>query len=150
MDLDRRSFLRYAGRTGAGLAVLGASGSLLAACGSDDDDTKAAAADSTTTTAGKAALGAMTMQLNWISYFEFAGSYVADDKGYWTDLGFDSSSLLPGGAAVQVEPKIVSGNALVGYAQTANVVAANAKGVDCAKAWAYYQEELKAVAASLK
>jgi ABC-type nitrate/sulfonate/bicarbonate transport system substrate-binding protein len=131
MDLDRRSFLRYAGRTGAGLAVLGASGGLLAACGSDDDAKDAAANGITTTTGAKAAaLGAMTMQLNWISDFEFAGSYVADDKGYWTDLGFDSSSLLPGGAAVQVEPKVVAGNALIAYAQTANVVAANAKGAD--------------------
>ncbi|MCU1374713.1 MAG: transporter substrate-binding protein [Actinomycetia bacterium] len=128
MDLDRRTFLRYAGRTGAGLAVLGTSGGLLAACGSDDKTS--AAADTTSTTAGKAALGAMSMQLNWISDFEFAGSYVADDKGYWTDAGFDSVALLPGGAAVQVEPKVVAGNALLAYAQTANVVAANAKGAD--------------------
>ena len=30
------------------------------------------------------------------------------------------------------------------------IKSANAKGVDGAKAWAYYQEELKTVAASLK
>jgi ABC-type nitrate/sulfonate/bicarbonate transport system substrate-binding protein len=70
------------------------------------------------------------MQLNWVSDFEFAGSYVADDKGYWTAAGFDSSKLIPGGYAVQVEPKIVAGSALIGYAQTANVAAANAKGAD--------------------
>lgn len=124
MTLDRRTFLM---RSGAGIVALGTGGVLLSACGDDDEDATASAEGTPSTTAA-ASLGAMTMQLNWISDFEFAGSYVADDRGYWTDEGFDSAELLPGGAAVQVEPKVVAGNALIAYAQTANVVAANSKG----------------------
>jgi ABC-type nitrate/sulfonate/bicarbonate transport system substrate-binding protein len=70
------------------------------------------------------------MQLNWISDFEFAGSYVADTKGYWVHDGFSGSKLVPGGPAVLVEPQVVGGASLVGLAQTANLVAANSKGAN--------------------
>ncbi|MDP9075574.1 MAG: ABC transporter substrate-binding protein [Actinomycetota bacterium] len=125
MDVDRRTFLRYAGHAGAGLMVAGAGGGLLAACGS-----KSTVSSPTTSGTGapRKALGTFAEQLNWVSDFEFAGSYMADSKGYWMAEGFDHVSLIPGGTAVQVEPKIVSGEALMGYGVTANVVTANSKG----------------------
>jgi ABC-type nitrate/sulfonate/bicarbonate transport system substrate-binding protein len=129
MDLDRRTFLRNAGKTAGGVALLGVGGNLLAACGDDGQQaTSATASGPSSSTGAAASLGALSLQLNWISDFEFAGSYVADEKGYWRAAGFTSVELLPGGAAVQVEPKVVAGNALLSYAQTANVVAANANG----------------------
>ncbi|GAA2228806.1 ABC transporter substrate-binding protein [Herbiconiux moechotypicola] len=51
-------------------------------------------------------------QLSWTMDYEFAGSYIADAKGYWTaqDLGV---SLLPGGPNTNPEQLVASGQALV-------------------------------------
>ena len=59
-----------------------------------------------TTALGAAALGsfafraraqsAVSLQLSWLHSSQFAGSYIAQNRGFWSDAGLDVS-LLPGG-----------------------------------------------------
>ncbi len=104
--LDRRAFLRR-GVVGAGsVALLGPS--LLAACGDDDDDSSSAAG------ASGADFGTLTYQLSWIKNVEFAGQYIADQEGYYTDAGFSRVNLVAGGPNVTQDAVVASGRALVG------------------------------------
>jgi ABC-type nitrate/sulfonate/bicarbonate transport system substrate-binding protein len=101
----RRHALRLAALTSAATLAL-------AACGSDSDgDVAPEASDSTSssTSAGPSDLGDITVQLSWIKNSEFAGEFMADDKGYYTDAGFSSVKLLPG--PVGTEELVATGKA---------------------------------------
>lgn len=103
---DRRTFLRTAGAGTLGLAGFGS----LAACGDDD-------ASSSTGSGGSSGsgFGEISVQLSWIKNIEFAGEFMADSKGYYTDAGFTKVNLLAGGAAgTSAEALVVSGKAQVG------------------------------------
>jgi len=109
--LNRRAFLGRSLTAGAGLAVLGAGGgTLLAACGSDSSSS---AAD-TTSASGGSDLGTLDYQFSWIKNVEFAGQYIADQKGYYTDEGFSSVNFMAGGPTVQQDAVVASGKALLG------------------------------------
>jgi ABC-type nitrate/sulfonate/bicarbonate transport system substrate-binding protein len=114
--MDRRAFLRTS--IAASGLVVGAP--LLSACGSSSS----AAAPSSS--AGGAT--AMAYQLSWIKNFQFAGEYIADDKGYFRDAGL-AVDLLAGGPNVATDAVAESGKALVTQSSpdfTANAVAAGA------------------------
>jgi ABC-type nitrate/sulfonate/bicarbonate transport system substrate-binding protein len=101
--IDRRAFLGRVARGGAGAALLGVAGpGLLSA-------TSSSAYASTMAPS----LGSAALQLDWIEDIEFAGSYIAQTKGYYTRAGLDVS-LIAGGPDTSVEPIVVSGKALVG------------------------------------
>lgn len=110
--LDRRQFLGRGLVAGAGLVVVGGGAStLLAACSSDSKDTA-----TTGTTGGSgapASLGKLTYQLSWIKNVEFAGTYIADSKGYYKDLGFESVELLAGGQGVTQDAIVAENKALI-------------------------------------
>jgi ABC-type nitrate/sulfonate/bicarbonate transport system substrate-binding protein len=55
----------------------------------------------------------ISYQLSWLKTVEFAGSYIAEERGYFTNnkLGV---TLLAGGPNVQVVPLITNGKALIG------------------------------------
>jgi len=53
------------------------------------------------------------LQLSWLHSSQFAGSYIALERGWWSEAGLDVS-LMPGGPNAPVEPPVVSGSALVG------------------------------------
>jgi ABC-type nitrate/sulfonate/bicarbonate transport system substrate-binding protein len=59
------------------------------------------------------AQSAVSLQLSWLHSSQFAGSYIALDRGWWSEGGLDVS-LLSGGPNAPVEPPVVSGTALVG------------------------------------
>jgi ABC-type nitrate/sulfonate/bicarbonate transport system substrate-binding protein len=106
--LDRRAFLRRGVAGAGGVALLGPS--LLAACGDDDD---------TSTSGGggggsNADFGTLDYQLSWIKNVEFAGQYIADQEGYYTDAGFSRVNLIAGGPNVTQDAVVASGRALVG------------------------------------
>ncbi|MEM8553686.1 MAG: ABC transporter substrate-binding protein, partial [Pseudomonadota bacterium] len=97
---SRRSFLAGVGTVG-GLATLGAAPSWAA------------------TSVG--------FQLSWLHSVQFAGSYIAQSKGYWSDLGLDVA-LTPGGPNAPVEPPVVTGRALVGISAADYTAAAVEQG----------------------
>jgi ABC-type nitrate/sulfonate/bicarbonate transport system substrate-binding protein len=149
-DLTRRNLLRGGLRLGAGAAVVGGLPGLLAACGSSKSTatatTKAAGGattvgGATTAAAAMADLGKMSLRLSWIKNSEFAGSYVADDKGYYKANGFSSVDLIAGGpTATPIEVDVQTGKALVGISAPDLVGAAIAKGADLIIIGAQYQK----------
>jgi ABC-type nitrate/sulfonate/bicarbonate transport system substrate-binding protein len=84
----------------AGAALLSAGGSgLLAACGSDGSN-------------GSNVLG---FRFSWIKNVEFAGEYIADQKGYYKAAGFTGVNLIPGGpSATPQETDVATGKAFIG------------------------------------
>ncbi|WP_162799276.1 ABC transporter substrate-binding protein [Nocardioides sp. 616] len=88
---------------------------VLSACGSDGEAAEAS--------------GKVGLQFVFIKNVQFAGSYFADQNGYWKDEGLDVE-LMSGGPNLTVEPVVTSGKALVGIAHTAQAVQAINNGAD--------------------
>ncbi|SEN51271.1 ABC-type nitrate/sulfonate/bicarbonate transport system, substrate-binding protein [Pseudorhodobacter antarcticus] len=70
---------------------------------------------------------AAALQLSWTHSVQFAGSYIAQDRGFWRDGGLDVS-LLQGGPNAPVEPPVVAGTALVGISAADYTAAAVEQG----------------------
>jgi ABC-type nitrate/sulfonate/bicarbonate transport system substrate-binding protein len=87
--ITRRRFLTRGGLAGA--VLLGGGATILAACGDDDDESSTSGGSG-----GGGDFGELSVQLSWIKNIEFAGLYVADNKGYFTDEGFSSLNMIPG------------------------------------------------------
>lgn len=102
-QLDRRRFLR---NSAFGGAVMLGGPALLAACG---DDTK-----TTTAATGGTTVTALNYQLSWLKNAEFAGNWIASEKGFYKNAGFDPVNFIAGGPGIQQEQSVVSGKALVG------------------------------------
>lgn len=67
------------------------------------------------------------LQLSWLHSGQFAGSYIALDRGWWREEGLNVS-LQPGGPNAPVEPPVVSGAALIGISAADYAAAAVAEG----------------------
>lgn len=101
---SRRQFLRAAGLGGMTLGGAAA----LAACGGG-------ASGSGSSGSSKENFGDIAVQLSWIKNVEFAGEYMADSEGYYTDAGFSKVDLMAGGAAgTSPESAVASGRAFCG------------------------------------
>jgi len=110
--LDRRNFLGRGAKGAAGLAVVGFAGpAFLAACSST---TESASTTGGTTASGSTDLGVLDYQFSWIKNTEFAGQYIADQKGYYKEVGFSGVNFLSGGPTVQQDSIVASGKAFVG------------------------------------
>jgi ABC-type nitrate/sulfonate/bicarbonate transport system substrate-binding protein len=79
--------------------------------------------------ASAATLEKMAYQLSWVKDAEFAGSFLAQKKGYYAKHGLEVD-LLAGGASVIPEPVVVSGKALVASSAADAVAEANAQGAN--------------------
>jgi ABC-type nitrate/sulfonate/bicarbonate transport system substrate-binding protein len=97
---------------------------LLAACGSSGS--KGATGAAVSTTPGQR-ITPLTVQLVWIKNVQFAGSFVAQARGYYTRFGV-RPDLLAGGPNTSVEPIVASGKALVGISNPDTVASAVAAG----------------------
>lgn len=75
------------------------------------------------------AADAVTLQLKWVTQAQFAGYYVAKDKGFYTDEGIDIT-IKPGGPDVAPEQVIAGGGADVIVDWMAGALAARDKGVN--------------------
>jgi ABC-type nitrate/sulfonate/bicarbonate transport system substrate-binding protein len=132
--LDRRQFLQRSAFTAAGLAVAGGGLSTvwngLGAAGAG-----AATPD----------YGSLTFQLSWIKNVEFAGSYIADTKGYYKKQGFSSVELLSGGPTVQQDAIVQSGKAFACISAPDITSAAINNGADLKIIGAQYQKNPFAV-----
>jgi len=69
----------------------------------------------------------VALQLSWLHSAQFAGSYIAQSRGYWREEGLEVR-LDPGGPNAPVEPPVVSGQALVGISAADYTAAAVAEG----------------------
>jgi NitT/TauT family transport system substrate-binding protein len=69
----------------------------------------------------------VSFQLSWLHSSQFAGSYIALDRGWWAAEGLEVS-LLPGGPNAPVEPPVVAGTALVGISAADYTAAAVEQG----------------------
>jgi ABC-type nitrate/sulfonate/bicarbonate transport system substrate-binding protein len=119
---------------GAGL-VLG--GGILEACGGSSKSSVSTVGAATT--AGPATLQSIKYRLDWIENFEFTGSYLADDRGYYRQEGL-SVSLVPSGPTDSIEPHVVSGQDLVGTSYSETVAPAILAGADIVIIGTIYQK----------
>ena len=144
MTQTRRRFL---GGLGWGVGAIAVAPQLLSACGDDDDSggvgTSAAAsnpsstpASAVVTTAAAATSAAGTtslevvkagLQLGWLKSVQYGGTFIAQERGYYTDEGIEIE-VFPGGPNNPVDPTIVSGQALVGVGATDYAARANLEG----------------------
>jgi ABC-type nitrate/sulfonate/bicarbonate transport system substrate-binding protein len=95
-----------AAATAAGLALA------LAACGSDDSTASASGSS-------EDGFGELTVQLSWIKNAEFAGEYMADTNGYYTDAGFSSVNLVAGPSTGVAE--LVQGSAQIALSDAVSI-----------------------------
>jgi ABC-type nitrate/sulfonate/bicarbonate transport system substrate-binding protein len=139
----RRLLLR--GLQWGGLAAAG--GPLLAACGSGSGSGSAGTASS----GGGKDLGGLALRLSWIKNVEFAGSYIADSKGYYKTQGFSSVNLIAGGpSATPQETDVVTRKALVGISGPDITGAAVVKGAPLKIIGAQYQKNPFAILSMAK
>ncbi|MEV0670734.1 ABC transporter substrate-binding protein [Mycobacterium sp. NPDC050441] len=111
--LDRRQFLTR-GLALGGLTLAGPA--VLSACVSGESNGAAAG------------FGVASQRLAWIKNTQFAGSYVADKKGYYRDAGFSGADLVSGGpTAPPIESDVLS-RTFAGVSQVPIVGSAVAKG----------------------
>ncbi|MEJ6394221.1 ABC transporter substrate-binding protein [Gymnodinialimonas sp. 2305UL16-5] len=73
------------------------------------------------------AQSAVSFQLSWLHSTQFAGSYIAQDRGFWQEAGLEVT-LQPGGPNAPVEPPVVSGSALMGISAADYTAAAVEQG----------------------
>lgn len=78
--------------------------------------------------AGAASAEELTLQLKWVTQAQFAGYYVAKDKGFYTDEGLDVT-IKPGGPDIAPEQVIAGGGADVIVDWMAAALAAREKGL---------------------
>ena len=70
----------------------------------------------------------LTLQLKWVTQSQFAGYYVAKDKGYYDEVGLDVT-INPGGPDIAPEQVIAAGNADVIVDWMAAALAARERGL---------------------
>lgn len=72
-------------------------------------------------------LGTVVWQLGWLETSQFAGSYIADTRGYYRAQGVDVI-IRPGGPSVATAPLIVAGRALIGDSTVSTIAQARQAG----------------------
>jgi ABC-type nitrate/sulfonate/bicarbonate transport system substrate-binding protein len=95
-----------------------------------------------------AASTSLDFQLGWITNTEFAGSYLANSKGFYSKKGL-TVSLLPG-QGVDVEGIVGAGKALIGDSNADTCAAAVAQGADLKIIGAKYQNNPFCIISSAK
>jgi ABC-type nitrate/sulfonate/bicarbonate transport system substrate-binding protein len=95
---SRRRLLRTAGLAGLGLAV---APTALAACASGDGGTGGGSGETTS----------LRVALGWISNVEFAGFWLADDRGYYAEEGLEVEFVPGGPNAPQPTQTLAAGGA---------------------------------------
>ncbi len=126
-EINRRTFLTRGIRTLGGAAALGVAGpGLLEACSSSKSSSKTA----TTAASGASTnFGELKFQLPWVPDVESGGEFLAEQKGYYTQQGFSSVTLIPAGPnATPQETVVEQGKALVAVTSLDSTAAAIQQG----------------------
>jgi ABC-type nitrate/sulfonate/bicarbonate transport system substrate-binding protein len=139
----RRNFIRSTGAIG-GLALF--SPAVLAACGSDSDESSSTQASSGTTpgTTGSSAApqvtGAVTSVFNWLPDIEWSAWYLAEEMGFFSSRGVESSLVHGGPNAALVPQVLAAGEGNIGLsASELDIIRANNEGEDFIIIAAMYQ-----------
>jgi len=127
--------MRDRGNTGRWLLLLVVIALVAAACGSSSDT----ADDSSETVA-------VSLRLPWFPSAQFAGSYVALDKGYFADEGLDVT-INPGGFDVNPITLVASGSDTFGLHDTNSLVFAAAEDIPLITAATFLQKHPGAIMA---
>jgi ABC-type nitrate/sulfonate/bicarbonate transport system substrate-binding protein len=145
----RRQFIRRSSLTLGGVALLGAAGQFLTACGGDDDDSASTpprgpgAGAATTAAPGTSAAGAtaeVRTAFSWIPAAEWGNWYLGDSNGYFAANGIKSTLIHGGPNTPAVSQIVASGDAEIGLAaDELEVIKANAEGSDYVILAASYQ-----------
>ncbi len=86
-------------------------------------------------------LGNLALRLCWIENAQFAGSYFADQRGYYRQAGFSAVTLLPGGpSAPPTEIDLAQGKCLLGISAVDLTAAAVAQGAELRTIGALFQK----------
>ncbi|GAA2581221.1 ABC transporter substrate-binding protein [Microbacterium binotii] len=92
-------------RTLVAVSAVGIASMALAACAGGDSGAPAASGDS-----DFEPLTSIKLQLQWLPQAQFAGYYVALDKGYFTEEGFDDVEIVPSGGDIVPQDALVAGD----------------------------------------
>jgi ABC-type nitrate/sulfonate/bicarbonate transport system substrate-binding protein len=118
----------------AAIAVGIASALALSACSGSSSGTE-------TTSAADADYGTIDIQLSYLKNTEFAGNFIADDKGYYADAGFPEVTLTAGGSvATSAEAQVATGASLIGISSPMITAPAVLKGAEIKIIAADYQK----------
>ncbi|MCF7687249.1 MAG: ABC transporter substrate-binding protein [Cephaloticoccus sp.] len=82
----------------------------------------------------------LTVQLDWVAEPEHGGFYQAQAKGYFAAEGLDVT-ILPGGPNAFVMPKVATGQADIGQADSTNTLLQQAEGLPVLQFGAVFQDD---------
>ncbi|HZP61334.1 MAG TPA: ABC transporter substrate-binding protein [Opitutaceae bacterium] len=82
----------------------------------------------------------LTVQLDWVAEPEHGGLYQAEARGFFRDEGLDVT-LVPGGPNAFVMPKVATGQADIGQADSTNTLLQVAAGVPLLQIAAVFQDD---------
>ena len=117
----------HRGNKGRWLALLVALVLAVSACGDSGSDGESDGT-TTTTTAAAAEPVSVSLRLPWFPSTQFAGSYVAQEKGYFADEGLDVT-INPGGFDVNSITLVAAGSDTFGLHDTNSLVFAAAEEI---------------------
>ena len=107
-------------------------GTILVGCNSDSDSSSG-----TSTSDGE--LTPITLQLKWVPQAQFAGYFVALEKGYYEEEGLDVT-ILPGGPDIVPEQQVANGTAQIGVNWVASLLPHQAEGMPLIQIAQIYQK----------
>jgi NitT/TauT family transport system substrate-binding protein len=90
--------------------------------------------------AGKPPLTPITVQLDWVAEPEHGGFYQAQARGFFRDEGLDVT-IMPGGPNAYVLPRIATGQADIGQADSTNTLLQQAEGLPIVQFAAVFQDD---------
>lgn len=105
---------------------------ILAACSSNSGEEKIA-------TSSTGDLTPLTLQLKWVPQAQFAGYYVALEKGYYEEEGLDVT-IAPGGPDIVPEQQVANGAANIGVDWVASLLPSIEQGMPLIQIAQIYQE----------
>lgn len=139
-----------AGSSAAGSSAAASSAASSSAASAAASTPGASSAAATSSAAAKD-FGTLDYRLAWIKNVEFAGSYIADTKGYYKDAGFSKVNLIAGGpSATAAETDVVTKKAFVALTSPDRTAAAVKQGAKIKIVGTQYQKNPFAVMSMAK
>ena len=81
----------------------------------------------------------VAIQLKWLPQAQFMGYYVALDKGYYTEAGFENVDIVSGGGDIAETTAVNNGTVDFGVTWETNLACADASGMDLVEIAQVYQ-----------